>query len=171
MKLGCQHKGHKGCAGWLLVGALNQKKTLEGALSVIEKRDGLFAALITTSSSHLYGEARLLEELLGLGAGYDAVRAGLHPAELRHVVAQLLPRDLPDAAPIRAQYRDSQSEASITAVSQSEASIHLASPSPSSSLVPRSLLSSSVPSSCKQNILSIFCVKQQLLFWEFFKIK
>ena len=106
MKLGCQHKGHKGCAGWLLVGALNQKKTLEGALSVIEKRDGLFAALITTSSSHLYGEARLLEELLGLGAGYDAVRAGLHPAELRHVVAQLLPRDLPDAAPIRAQYRD-----------------------------------------------------------------
>ena len=163
MKLGCQHKGHKGCAGWLLVGALNQKKTLEGALSVIEKRDGLFAALITTSSSHLYGEARLLEELLGLGAGYDAVRAGLHPAELRHVVAQLLPRDLPDAAPIRAQYRDS--------VSQSEASIHLASPSPSSSLVPRSLLSSSVPSSCKQNILSIFCVKQQLLFWEFFKIK
>ena len=157
----------------MLVGALNQKKTLEGALSVIEKRDGLFAALITTSSSHLYGEARLLEELLGLGAGYDAVRAGLHPAELRHVVAQLLPRDLPDAAPIRAQYRDSvsQSEASITAISQSEASIHLASPSPSSSLVPRSLLSSSVPSSCKQNILSIFCVKQQLLFWEFFKIK
>ena len=142
----------------MLVGALNQKKTLEGALSVIEKRDGLFAALITTSSSHLYGEARLLEELLGLGAGYDAVRAGLHPAELRHVVAQLLPRDLPDAAPIRAQYRDSvsQSEASITAISQSEASIHLASPSPSSSLVPRSLLSSSVPSSCKQNILSIF---------------
>ena len=155
----------------MLVGALNQKKTLEGALSVIEKRDGLFAALITTSSSHLYGEARLLEELLGLGAGYDAVRAGLHPAELRHVVAQLLPRDLPDAAPIRAQYRDSvsQSEASITAISQSEASIHLASPSPSSSLVPRSLLSSSVPSSCKQNILSIFCVRQQLLFWEFFK--
>ena len=71
----------------MLVGALNQKKTLEGALSVIEKRDGLFAALITTSSSHLYGEARLLEELLGLGAGYNAVRAGLHPAELRHIVA------------------------------------------------------------------------------------
>ena len=76
---------------------------------MIMKRDGLFAALITTSevtALHLYWEARLLEELLGLGAGDDAVRAGLHPAELRHVVAQLLPRDLPDAAPIRAQYRD-----------------------------------------------------------------
>ena len=71
----------------------------------------LFAALITTSevtALHLYGEARLLEELLGLGAGDDAVRAGLHPAELRHVVAQLLPRDLPDAAPIRAQYPGSR---------------------------------------------------------------
>ena len=71
----------------------------------------MFAALITTSevtALHLYGEARLLEELLGLGAGDDAVRAGLHPPELRHVVAQLLPRDLPDAAPIRAQYPGSR---------------------------------------------------------------
>ena len=107
------------------VGALNQKKTLEGALSVIEKRDGLFAALITTSSSHLYGEARLLEELLGLGAGYDAVRAGLHPAELRHVVAQLLPRDLPDAAPIRAQYRDGRQPIRGQYYSHQPISVHL----------------------------------------------